>query len=216
MKKKKILVLLIIFVAILFVASPVLAYKCSGAKSNLDYVSCGRGSSMVTGIPSFVPKLISFAVMLMRILIPVVLIITATIEMFKSIISGNPDNIAKCRKRVISKYVGALLAFFIISFVTNIVKLIARSNEKSTVAACFNCYLNNKCEDSEAACGGVGKEDDVNSNKKEDKTGTLTPTENSGNGTNTNAASAVAFSGYRAAEAGIEIAQKLQEEMNEN
>lgn len=166
MKKKKILVLLMIFVAIVLVASPVLAYKCGGAKSNLDYVSCGRGNSMVTGIPSFIPRLISFAVMLMRILIPVVLIVTATIEMFKSIISGNPDNIAKCRKRVISKYIGALLAFFIISFVTNIVKLIARSNEKSTVAACFNCYLNNKCEDSEAACGGVGKEDEVNTNEE--------------------------------------------------
>ena len=152
--KKKVWMLLL-FVGIMFITSNVFAYnKCPN--SNLDYVGCGSGSNMVTGIPAFVPRLTSFAITLMHVLIPVILIVTATIEMFKSIISGNPDNVAKCRKRVISKYIGALLAFFIISFITNIVKLIARGNEKSVAAACFNCYLNNKCTNDETVCKGVG------------------------------------------------------------
>ena len=163
MKKKKILMILL-FLFVLTITTDVLA-KCPG--TNLDYVGCGSGSNMVTGIPAFVPRLIAFGVNLMRIIIPLVLIITGTIEMFKSIISGNPDNIAKCRKRVISKYIGALLAFFIISFTTNIVKLIARGNEKSTAAKCFNCYLNNKCITQDvdpSVCKGVGGlEDDDNS-----------------------------------------------------
>ena len=161
--KKRTIILAILFVALMSISTTVLAFKCDG-DSNLDYVACGSGSHMVTGIPAFVPRLISIAIALMRVIIPVALIITGTIEMFKSIISGNPDNIAKCRKRVINKYVGALLAFFIISFVTNIIKLISRSNEKSTVASCFNCYLNNKCIDSEKACRNVGKTKDIDTN----------------------------------------------------
>ena len=150
MKKK--LLLIFVFVLTLCVFTDVFAIKCDNGQ---DYVACGYGVNAVTGIPTFAPRLISFAIALMRILIPVVLIITGTIEMFKSIISGNQDNIAKGKKKLIGKYVGALLAFFIISFTTNIVKLIARGDEKSVAKACFNCFLNNKCNNTKLACQGT-------------------------------------------------------------
>lgn len=150
--KKKSLILIFVFVLTLLVFNDVFAFQCDNGQ---DYVACGTGVNAVTGIPTFVPRLVAFAIALMRVLIPVVLIITGTIEMFKSIISGNQDNIAKGKKKIIGKFVGALLAFFIISFVTNIVKLIARGDEKSVAKACFNCFLNNKCNDTALACQGT-------------------------------------------------------------
>lgn len=150
--KKKSLILIFVFVLTLLVFNDVFAFQCENGQ---DYVACGTGVNAVTGIPTFVPRLVAFAIALMRVLIPVVLIITGTIEMFKSIISGNQDNIAKGKKKIIGKFVGALLAFFIISFVTNIVKLIARGDEKNVAKACFNCFLNNKCNDTAFACQGT-------------------------------------------------------------
>ena len=150
--KKKNLILIFVFVLTLLVFNDVFAFQCENGQ---DYVACGTGVNAVTGIPTFVPRLISFAIALMRVLIPVILIITGTIEMFKSIISGNQDNIAKGKKKIIGKFVGALLAFFVISFVTNIVKLIARGDEKSVAKACFNCFLNNRCNDTNFACQGT-------------------------------------------------------------
>ena len=150
--KKKNLLLIFVFVLTLLVFNDVFAFKCDNGQ---DYVACGYGVNAVTGIPAFVPRLTAFAIALMRVLIPVILIITGTIEMFKSIISGNQDNIPKGKKKIIGKFVGALLAFFVISFVTNIVKLIARGDEKNVAKACFNCFLNNKCTDSEFACQGT-------------------------------------------------------------
>ena len=147
MKKKINLALL--FSICLLVTNSVLAYTCP---NGLEYVGCGSGSNAVTGIPVAVPQLISFSITLMKVIIPVALIITGTIEMFKSIIAGNPDNIPKGKKKIINKFVAALLAFFVISFTTNIVKLIARSNEKSTIASCLSCYLNNKCTNDESVC----------------------------------------------------------------
>ncbi len=154
MNKKKI-ILVFIFVLTLLLVDNVFAYECSNGR---EYVACGSGTNAVTGIPTFFPRLISFAIALMRILIPVVLIITGTIEMFKSIISGNQDNIAKGKKKIIGKYIGALLAFFIISFTTNIVKLIARGDEKNTAKSCFNCFLNNKCINTSLACASTPDE----------------------------------------------------------
>ena len=168
--KKKSLILSIIFIAIITITTNVFAADtCPG--TNLEYLGCGAGKNMVTGIPAIIPRLTSFAVTIMRVIIPIVVIITATIEMFKSIISGNPDNIAKCRKRVINKYIGALLAFFIISFTTNIVKLIARGNDKAVAAKCFDCYLNNHCitpSQNPAVCKGVGGVEDSSSSSDKD------------------------------------------------
>lgn len=154
MKKKINLVFL--FSICLFATTTVLAYKCP---NNLDYVGCGSGVNGVTGIPAIVPRLVSFAINLMKVIIPVSLIITGTIEMFKSIIAGNPDNIPKGKKKIINKFVAALLAFFIISFTTNIVKLIAKKNERSTLAACLSCYLNNNCNDDISACTDVNDQE---------------------------------------------------------
>lgn len=177
--KKKINIALI-FLICLMVTNTVLAYKCP---NNLDYVGCGSGTNAVTGIPAIIPRLVSFAVALMKVIIPVAIIISGTIEMFKSIISGNPDNIPKGKKRIINKFVGALLAFFIISFTTNIVKLIARRNEKLTIASCLSCYLNNNCVDDISVCTGVNdKEIGGEGNEdltpvKDDENVTVTPNE---------------------------------------
>lgn len=141
--KKKYLSFAILFLGVLLITNNVLAYECS---EQLKYVSCGTGANAVKGIPVIIPQSISFIVTLLKIAIPVVLIISGTIDMFKAIYSGNSETINKNKTKLVKKFVGALMAFLIITMTTNVVKLIAESNEKSTFASCMSCYLNNKCQ----------------------------------------------------------------------
>ena len=133
--KKKFNYLLIFMISILLIDN---AYA-------LEYVSCGYGSDIVDGIPAFVPRLTSLFVTLLQILIPLVLIITGMIEMTKTVSAGNPDNVAKGKTKLIKKFLAASFAFLIISFTTNILKLVATKTERGSFIACMSCYLNNDC-----------------------------------------------------------------------
>lgn len=147
--KKKIVYLLILLT--IFISEN--AY----AAETLEYVKCGYGTDASTGIPAFIPYATSLIVTLLQILIPIILIVTGMIEMTKATSSGNPDNVAKGKTKLIKKFIAALFAFLMISFTTNIIKLVANKTERGTFVACMSCYLNNDCQkdtgDSDTASG---------------------------------------------------------------
>ena len=143
-RKYKVLLLILLFVAVLFVSNNVFAKECvSGTR---EYVSCGSDTNKVTGIPKIIPQVTSFMVALLKIFVPIVLIISGMVEMMKSIAAGTAENVAKSKNKLIKKFVAALIAFFVVTFITTIVKLIADGNEKATFVSCMSCYLNNDCD----------------------------------------------------------------------
>ena len=142
-KRYKVLLLILLFVAVLFVSNNAFAAEC--IKGEREYVSCGTGANKATGIPAFLPPITSFLVALLQVAIPVVLIIAGILEMIKAIVAGNPDQVSKSKNKLIKKFVAALIAFFVITLLTTVVKMTAESNEKATFVACMSCFLNNDC-----------------------------------------------------------------------
>ena len=109
---------------------------------NLLYVGCGGASD----IPEQVPALISFAVNLLKIATPIILIFISIITLLKALTAGKEDEIKKAQSSLIKKIIASVMVFFVISIVQFIVSKVASDRDYKGITECFNCFLNNKCE----------------------------------------------------------------------
>lgn len=109
--------------------------------TNLVYVECGDAFD----IPYPVPKLISFLVNLLKIVTPIILIVVAVITLLKSMTSSSEDQMKKAQKSLINKIAAAVMVFFIVSIVQFVITKIAEDSEKTSLASCMSCFLNNEC-----------------------------------------------------------------------
>ena len=64
------------------------------AKIKMDKVSCGN----ITGIPAKIPELVSFAITLIQIAVPVILVVMGSVDLFKGITAQKEDEIKKGQK----------------------------------------------------------------------------------------------------------------------
>lgn len=135
MKKKKI-ILLILFLILVF---PLLNVSAISAK-----VSCGIGEGMITDIPKKIPELTSFAIDLVQVAVPVLLIVMGTIDLFKGITSSKDDEIKKGQQIFIKRLIIGALIFFIAVIVKFVISIIADSN-KTNIIDCIDCFISNSC-----------------------------------------------------------------------
>lgn len=111
---------------------------------NLLYVGCGDASD----IPLKVPELISFAVNLLKIATPIILIFISIISLLKALASQKDDEIKKATSSLVKKIIAAVLVFFVIGIVQFVISKVASDKEYTGITNCFNCFLNNNCETS--------------------------------------------------------------------
>ena len=111
---------------------------------NLVYVSCGDSFD----IPYQAPKIMSFFVYLLKIGTPIILIFFSIIPLVKAITKSNEDELKKAQKILIKKLIAAALVFFTVSIVQFVIMKVADSTETGNISKCFDCFLNNNCEDS--------------------------------------------------------------------
>lgn len=108
---------------------------------NLLYVGCGKASD----IPIKVPQIISFAVNLLKIATPIILIFIGMISLFKAMAAGKEDEMKKAQSSLIKKIISAVLVFFVVAIVQFIISIVAEDDEYKGFENCLNCFLNNKC-----------------------------------------------------------------------
>lgn len=128
---KKIFKLFIIFLAFVPLVS-VSAYS---------KVSCGN----VTGIPEKIPSLTSFAVTLVQIAVPVILVVMGTMDLMKGITAGKEDEIKKGQKLFVKRLVMGALIFFVIVAVKFIVSFVADATTTNNISKCIDCFLRDDC-----------------------------------------------------------------------
>ena len=107
----------------------------------LMYVQCGDAFD----IPYQTPELISFAVNLLKIATPIILVIVSIITLIKALTNSNEDEIKKAQKSLIRKIVAAVMVFFVISIVQFVTMKVADSSETDDISSCLSCFLNNDC-----------------------------------------------------------------------
>ena len=171
MKKKKV-ILLILFLILVF---PLLKVSAASIK-----VSCGTGEGMITDIPRKITELTSFAIKLIQVVVPVLLIVMGTIDLFKGITSSKEDEIKKGQQMFIKRLIIGALIFFIVVIVKFVISIIADTNQ-TNIVDCIDCFISNSCNKQSTIKNSVGNgiKDSITGASNSNKT----------NGTNKNSTS---------------------------
>jgi len=120
---------------------------------NLKFVYCGDAKD----IPSYVPRIVSLIVNLLKIATPIILIFVSIISLLKAVASTNEDEIKKAQKGLTRKIIAAVLVFFVIQIVQFVIMKVAdtttpsdinNQTEANNVSSCLSCFLNNDCSGS--------------------------------------------------------------------
>lgn len=126
MKKK------ILFIAIILLIVLIPMIDVSAAAK----VSCGN----VTNIPRKIPELTTFAMTLIQIAVPVILVIMGSLDLFKGVTAGKEDEIKKGQQMFIKRLVIGALIFFVIVIVKFLISVVAESSS-TNIVDCIDCFL---------------------------------------------------------------------------
>ena len=108
-------------------------------------VSCGN----LYGIPAKIPELTRFAVTIVQIAVPVILVIVGSIDLIKGITAQKEDEIKKGQKILVKRLIVAAIIFFSIVIVKLLVSVVASSSEGGNIVECIDCFLSSSdsCKD---------------------------------------------------------------------
>ena len=102
-------------------------YKCG----NLDFSFAGT-----------FPYLVSTAVLIIKIVVPILLIVFGMLDLGKAVVASKEDEIKKGQQLFVKRVISAVIVFFVIQIVQLIIGFVSGSDE--SVANCFNCFVNGK------------------------------------------------------------------------
>jgi len=103
---------------------------------NVSAVSCGN----VTDIPRKLPELTNFAVTLLQIAVPVILVIMGSVDLLKSVTSQKEDEIKKGQKIFVKRLVVAAIIFFVVVIVKFLISIVADASS-TNIIECMDCFL---------------------------------------------------------------------------
>ena len=104
-------------------------------------VSCGN----VTEIPAKIPELISFAVTMIQIAVPIILVVMGSMDLFKGITAQKEDEIKKGQQMFIKRLIVGALIFFVVVIAKLLISVVADSSS-ANIIECIDCFLSNSCK----------------------------------------------------------------------
>lgn len=107
-----------------------------------DFIACGNDKK----IPVVITTIISTLFVIIRIIIPLIFVITGMISFFKATIANKvEEDLKKAKDKLINNIIAAVIIFFIISIVNFVISLAAGKN--NSITSCINCMIHpNKCQ----------------------------------------------------------------------
>ncbi len=91
------------------------------------------------------PYLVSTAILIIKIVVPILLIIFGMLDLGKAVVASKEDEIKKGQQTFIKRVISAVIVFFVIQIVQLLVSFI--SNRDQNISRCFNCFVNGKIAD---------------------------------------------------------------------
>ena len=134
MKKKVLFIVLIICLFVLGI-NPVLA---------ANIASC-EGAVGGAIIDEKVPNLVSTAILVIKIVVPVLLVIFGMLDLVKGVTAGKEDEMKKGQQLFIKRLIAGALVFFVFTIVQLLVSIVADDDDKANITTCANCFLNGDC-----------------------------------------------------------------------
>ena len=109
---------------------------------NLQYVRCGEAFD----IPVQLPKLTSFAINLLKIATPLILVFVSALTLIKAITANKEDEMKKAQQTLVKRIGIAAIIFLTITITQFVIIKVADEGEPDQINSCFNCFINNKCQ----------------------------------------------------------------------
>lgn len=101
-------------------------------------------------IDEMIPDLISMAINIIKVVVPVLLVIFGMIDLGKAVVAQKEDEIKKGQATFFKRLLAAAIVFFVIMVVQIILGIIAPANrdKNESIISCFNCLINgsSKCD----------------------------------------------------------------------
>lgn len=91
------------------------------------------------------PYLVSTAILIIKIVVPILLIIFGMLDLGKAVVASKEDEIKKGQQLFIKRLISAVIVFFVIQIVQLLIGFV--SNSDSDISKCFNCFVNGKIND---------------------------------------------------------------------
>lgn len=85
------------------------------------------------------PYLVSTAVLIIKIAVPILLIFFGMLDLGKAVVASKEDEIKKGQQMFVKRVISAVIVFFVIQIVQIIVNFVSKDN---SVSRCFNCFVN--------------------------------------------------------------------------
>ncbi len=99
-----------------------------------------------------IPYVVSTAVTIIKIVVPILLIIWGMLDLAKAVMAQKEDEIKKGQQTFIKRLIAAVIVFFVITVVQMIITFVSGSD--TTVTDCFNCFVNGEGCDEYSSHGG--------------------------------------------------------------
>lgn len=114
----------------------------------LENVSCLGGQVVMD---STIPRLVTLAVNMIKIGVPILLIIFGMMDLGKAVMAQKEDEIKKGQQTFIKRLIAAVIVFLVAFIVQLVIGLIAPKNENNNMWNCVDCFINYSSETCEAA-----------------------------------------------------------------
>ncbi len=111
----------------------------------LDNITCG---GTIT-IDAIVPGVISTAVTIIKIGIPVALIIFGMMDLGKAVMSNDEKEMKAAQAKFIKRCLYAVIVFFVVAIVQFVVGILANNGDsanKEDITDCIDCFISNDCD----------------------------------------------------------------------
>lgn len=133
--KQKKIIFLIVLATIIFIPN-----IAQATQYTTKYVVCGADNNK---FPYAIADIMSKLMLLIKIVVPILFVISGIISFFKVISSSSADeDMKKAQKKLINNVIAAVVIFLTLSIVNTVVKFVAGINNQ--VMPCINCFINPK------------------------------------------------------------------------
>lgn len=123
----------------------ILSFPSLISARTITKVSCGNSEQGLNEFPKKFPQLTSFAISVLEVAVPVILILMGMFDLVKAITSGKEDGIKKAQSTFVKRLIAGALVFFIIAIVKLLINVLDSSGAAGIID-CVNCFVSNSCK----------------------------------------------------------------------
>ena len=106
-------------------------------------VACGNGTLVMD---EMIPKLVSTAVDLIKIVVPILLVVFGMLDLGKAVMAQKEDEIKKGQQTFVKRLIAAVIVFLVVFLVELALGLVAPRDSNDNIWGCFDCLVNNECD----------------------------------------------------------------------